>query len=128
MALLPHGLLLIMNREECKQCVGGDGECIIKHSQEPRVVLAHGLEEAILVECTVGVVIQAHLKNSHETITNPKVINSERKIQKTIIKQTAVRKKAKTGLFQSDSVPELNTKDLGNSPIFLPISHMNLSA
>jgi hypothetical protein len=42
------------------------------------VVSARGLEEAILVESTVGVVIYVHLKNSHENITNPKVIKSEK--------------------------------------------------
>jgi hypothetical protein len=47
-------------------------------SWEPRAMSARGPEEAILAECILGVVIQAHLKNSHETITNPKVINSEK--------------------------------------------------
>jgi hypothetical protein len=47
-------------------------------SWEPQAVSARGLEEAILIECTVGVVIHVHLKNSHENITNPKVINSEK--------------------------------------------------
>jgi hypothetical protein len=31
-------------------------------------------------------------------------------------------------LFPKDSVPELNTKKLGNSPIFLNITNMTLSA
>jgi hypothetical protein len=31
-------------------------------------------------------------------------------------------------LFPKDFVPELNTKNLGNSPSFLTISHMTLSA
>jgi hypothetical protein len=31
-------------------------------------------------------------------------------------------------LFQKDFVPELNTKNLGNSPSFLTITHMALSA
>jgi hypothetical protein len=31
-------------------------------------------------------------------------------------------------LFPIDSILELNTKNLGNSPIFLTISHMTLSA
>jgi hypothetical protein len=47
-------------------------------SWEPWVVSARGPEEAILVESTVGVVIYVHLKNSHENITNPKVIKSEK--------------------------------------------------
>jgi hypothetical protein len=41
-------------------------------------VSAHGPEEAILAEGTVGVVIHVHLKNSHENITNLKVIISKR--------------------------------------------------
>jgi hypothetical protein len=36
--------------------------------------------------------------------------------------------KTKTELFSMDSVPKLNTKNLGNSPIFLTITHMTLSA
>jgi hypothetical protein len=32
------------------------------------------------------------------------------------------------GLFGYDSVPELNTKNLGNSPRFLSVTHMTLSA
>jgi hypothetical protein len=31
------------------------------------------------------------------------------------------------GLFRYDSVPEMNTKNLGNSPRFLSITHMTLS-
>jgi hypothetical protein len=144
--LLWQGLLLIMNREECKWFVGSDSEAVLtqrgeshmrhlldgvvylvaddgspprccrvegylhpdltsaqaagliqtaavggyrpvvaesdKRTQElswdPRAVSARGLEEAILPECTMGVVVQTHLKNRHETITNPKVINSEK--------------------------------------------------
>jgi hypothetical protein len=34
----------------------------------------------------------------------------------------------KIELFPRDSVPELNTKMLGNSPIFLIITHMTLFA
>jgi hypothetical protein len=34
----------------------------------------------------------------------------------------------KTELFLTDSVPELNTKNLGNSPRFLTITHTTLSA
>jgi hypothetical protein len=45
---------------------------------EPRALSARGLKQAILAECTMRVVIQSHLKNRHETITNPKVINSEK--------------------------------------------------
>jgi hypothetical protein len=38
------------------------------------------------------------------------------------------KEKAKTGLFAYDSIPELNTKNMGNSPIFLSVTHMTLSA
>jgi hypothetical protein len=34
----------------------------------------------------------------------------------------------KTGLFSYNSVRELNTKNMGNSPSFLSITHMILSA
>jgi hypothetical protein len=65
--------------------VGGDQLVVAESNEraqelswEPQAVSARGPEEAILAECTLGVVIQAHLKNSYETITNPKVINSEK--------------------------------------------------
>jgi hypothetical protein len=145
-ALLPQGLLLIPNRKECKQAVGGVSEvalaercesqvchlldAIIKVAAddgsserccgvewdlqpnlariqavsmkqmttigrgrpivaesyesapellwEPRVVSACGLEEAIIAECTVGVVLHTHLKIRHENITSPKVNNMEK--------------------------------------------------
>jgi hypothetical protein len=32
------------------------------------------------------------------------------------------------GLFSYDSVPELNTKNMGNSPSFLSVTHTTLSA
>jgi hypothetical protein len=48
-------------------------------SWKHRVVSARGPEATILTEGTLGVVIHVHLKNSHENITNPKVITSESK-------------------------------------------------
>jgi hypothetical protein len=39
------------------------------------------------------------------------------------IKANSSKAKEKTELFQKDSVPELNTKNLGNSPSFLNITH-----
>jgi hypothetical protein len=33
----------------------------------------------------------------------------------------------KTGLFGHNSVPELNTKNMGNSPSFLSVTHTTLS-
>jgi hypothetical protein len=47
-------------------------ECVENHSQEPRAVLAHGPEEAILTECTVGVVFQTHLKIGMKPSLTPK--------------------------------------------------------
>jgi hypothetical protein len=65
--------------------VDGDRPIIVESDEsgqellwEPQAVSARGLEEAILTECTVGVVIQAHLKNSDDTISNLKEINSEK--------------------------------------------------
>jgi hypothetical protein len=42
---------------------------------------------------------------------------------KSRIKPTAVREKQKQNKFSYDSVPELNTKKLGNSPIYLTNTH-----
>jgi hypothetical protein len=146
MALLPQGLLLILNRKECKWGVSGVGEVAlaercesqVRHllnaiievaiddgssewccgverdlhlnlariqavslkwtpvvgrgrpiiaksdesapatTWESRAVSARGLEEAILAECTMGVVLHTHLKIRHENITNPKVHNTEK--------------------------------------------------
>jgi hypothetical protein len=44
------------------------------------------------------------------------------------IKANMSNTKAKTELFPMDSVLELNTKNLGNSPSFLTITHMTLFA
>jgi hypothetical protein len=38
------------------------------------------------------------------------------------------KEKVKMGLFGYDSVPELNTINMGNSPNFLYVTHMTLSA
>jgi uncharacterized protein with WD repeat len=43
------------------------------------------------------------------------------------IKANSSKEKVKTELFATDSVPELNTKNLGNSLIFLTITHTTLS-
>jgi hypothetical protein len=37
-------------------------ECVIKHSWEPRAMLAHGTKSPILVEKEEGVIVQVHLK------------------------------------------------------------------
>jgi hypothetical protein len=38
------------------------------------------------------------------------------------------KEKVKMGLFSYNSIPELNTKNMGNSPSFLSITHTILSA
>jgi hypothetical protein len=43
------------------------------------------------------------------------------------IKMNSSKEKAKMGLFRHDSVPEITTKNLGNSPSFLPVTHTTLS-
>jgi hypothetical protein len=51
-----------------------------------------------------------------------------RKVETEIcMKANSSKKKVKTELFQTDSVLELNTKNLGNSPSFLTITHKTLS-
>jgi hypothetical protein len=50
-----------------------------------------------------------------------------KKIQKSVPKKTTVSKKQKTDLFPREFVPELNTKNLENSPSFLTITHTTLS-
>jgi hypothetical protein len=44
------------------------------------------------------------------------------------MKASSSKLKAKTELFLKDSIMELNTKNLGNSPRFLTITHTTLSA
>jgi hypothetical protein len=56
-------------------------------------------------------------------------MNHLRKVKTEIcIKANNSKEKAKAGLFRYDSVPERNTKNLGNSPSFLSVSHITLSA
>jgi hypothetical protein len=43
------------------------------------------------------------------------------------IKANYSKEKAKTELFPMDSVLELDTKDMGNSPRFLSITHTTMS-
>jgi hypothetical protein len=58
--------------------VAESDESAPKLSWENRAVPAHGLEEVVLAECTMGVVLHTHLKIIHENITNPKVKNTEK--------------------------------------------------
>jgi hypothetical protein len=44
------------------------------------------------------------------------------------IKANNRKEKVKMGWFSNDSVPELNPKNLGNSPTFLSVTHTTLSA
>jgi hypothetical protein len=89
-----HGAMGYLHPDlTCTQAVGlkgttavdGDRPSVVEADKsaqeltwEPRALSARGLKQAILAECTMRVVIQSHLKNRHETITNPKVINSEK--------------------------------------------------
>jgi hypothetical protein len=66
-------------------------------------------------------------ENDHKNITNLKVITSENKYRNWN-KANNSKEKAKTGLFGYDSVPELNTKNLGNSPSFVSVTLMAMSA
>jgi hypothetical protein len=66
-------------------------------------------------------------ENDYENITNLKVITSENKYRNWN-KANSSKEKAKTGLFGYDSVPELNTKNLGNSPSFVSVTLMAMSA
>jgi hypothetical protein len=91
-------------------------------------VLAHGTEATIIDEGIVGVFIHVHLKNSHENITNPKVIAPRKVKTENCKKANSSKERAKTGWFCYDSVPELNTKNLGNSPRFLSVTDTALSA
>jgi hypothetical protein len=45
-----------------------------------------------------------------------------------LYKANSSKEKAKMELFPKDSVPELTTKNLGNSPSFLTNTDMTLSA
>jgi SRSO17 transposase len=74
-------------------------------------MLSHGTKSPILSEEEVGVIVHVHMKHKHENCN--KANNSN--------------EKAKMGLFQMDSVLELNNKNLGNSSGFLTITHTTLS-
>jgi hypothetical protein len=53
-------------------------ECVLLHSQEPPAMLAHGTPPPILNDGNVGVVVDVHLKHSHENITDPKLITFQK--------------------------------------------------
>jgi hypothetical protein len=55
-------------------------------------------------------------------------ISSESKKLHFWTKANSSKEKAKTGLFAYDSVLEMTTKNMGNSSIFLSITHTTLSA
>jgi hypothetical protein len=74
----------------------------------------------------VGVIIQLHLKHRHKNVTNPMSIAQKATIE-ICIKANNSKYKAKKELLPKDFVPELNTKNLGNSISFLTITHMTLS-
>jgi hypothetical protein len=62
-----------------------------------------------------------------ETLLTPKI--HLRKVKtKICIKVNSSKEKEKAELFQMDSIPELNTKNLENSPSFLSVTHTTLFA
>jgi hypothetical protein len=74
----------------------------------------------------VWVIIQLHLKCRHKNVTNP--ISIARKVNtENYIKASSSKEKAKIELFPKDVVPELNIKNLGNSPSFLTITQTIMS-
>jgi hypothetical protein len=90
-------------------------------------MLVHGTQSPILREVEAGVIVQLHLKRRHKNVTNP-IIKSSKSKYRNMYKANNSKYKAKTELFPKEFVPELNTKNLGNSTIFLTITHMTLSA
>jgi hypothetical protein len=102
-------------------------ECVVEHSPETRAMLAHRTKPPILGEEEVGVVIQAHLKTQPQKHYWPQTIHLEKIETEICIKANSSKEKEKMELFLMDSVLELNTKILGNNPIFLSITHITLS-
>jgi hypothetical protein len=73
----------------------------------------------------------SHLGSSENTATKMLLtpIDSPRKDRTELCtKVNSSKEKAKMELFSIDSVLELSTKNLRNSPSFLTITHMTLSA
>jgi hypothetical protein len=61
------------------------------------------------------------MEHNHENITNPKLITFGK--YRNLYKANSGKEKAKMELFSEDSVRELNTTKLENSPSFLTITH-----
>jgi hypothetical protein len=81
----------------------------------------------ILDEVKVRVIIQLHLKCRHINITNPISIAQKANI-KICIKANNSKQKVKMELFPKGFVLELNARNMDNSPSFLTITNMTLSA
>jgi hypothetical protein len=90
-------------------------------------MLAHETKSPVLGEEEVGVVIQVHLKTQPQKVTDPKMIHLKKRAE-ICIKANSSKKKPKMELFLMDSIPNLHTKNLGNFPIFLTITHITPSA
>jgi hypothetical protein len=69
-------------------------ECVVKHSREPRAMLASGTQSPVLGEVEVGVIVQLHLKLRHKNVTNP-ITKAQKANTEICIKRTAVSKKQK---------------------------------
>jgi hypothetical protein len=82
-------------------------------SWEPRAVSARGPEGVTLVECTVGVVIHVHMKNSHENFTNSKVINSKNLNTENCNNMNSSKEKAKNRTVSIRFCPRVEHKKFG---------------
>jgi hypothetical protein len=89
-------------------------------------MLAHGTQSPVVGEVEVRVVVRLHLKRRQKNVTNPMPIAQYANTE-ICIKANNIKSKAKTELLLKDFVPELNTKNLGNSTRFVTITHMTMS-
>jgi hypothetical protein len=87
---------------------------------------AHGTQSLVLGEVKVRVIIWLYQKHRHNNVTNP-LSNAQKANTEIRIKANNSKYKVKMELFLKDFILELNTKTLGNSPIFLTVTHTTLS-
>jgi hypothetical protein len=68
-----HGLKETAAVEGDQPVVAEVDECVLEHSWESQVVLVRGTKTPVLIEGIVGVVVQAHLKQTAiNTLLTPK--------------------------------------------------------
>jgi hypothetical protein len=103
-------------------------ECVVQHSREPRAMLACGAKAPILSDGDVGVVAHVHLKTQpykhHQPQSNHLGEIKYRKWNEV----NSSKKTVKTVLLGNNSIPKLNTNNMGNSPSFPSVTHTVLSA